>query len=222
MRPIGYCVLIRLALFERTCRDRSPLVDSLLSAKEKALWTKCVTEKRRVEFLGGRVAGKLAALMDRLAAGFEPLNWRDVEILPTAGGVPVCRHADQLCHPVSISHTKHFALAVASLSACQVSVDMEENNWRDYPLPDMFSTVELSQIADPQTARLRWTLKEMYGKLTGRGVLGYTHSVHTLSHENSLWLGVPATSLPAKQVMLSTGHWRTLAVSIGVSSRRFL
>lgn len=219
MRPIGYCALVRLALFENTCRAQFQLVDSLLSVNEKARWTKCVTRKRQVEFLGGRFAGKLAALMGRLAAGLELLNWRDIEILPIGDGVPVCRHADQLCHPVSISHTKHLALAVASLSACQVGVDIEENSWHDYPLIDMFSRFELSQITDPQTARLRWTLKEMYGKLTGSGVLGHIHNLHTLSHENSLWLGVSATSLPVRPVMLATGHWRTLAVSIGVSSR---
>lgn len=219
MRSIGYCALVRLALFENTCRAQPQLVDSLLSANEKAVWTKCVTSKRQVEFLGGRFAGKLAALMGRLAAGFELLNWRDVEILPTSNSPPVCRHADQLCHPVSISHTKHLALAVASLSACQIGVDIEENGWRNYRLMDMFSRVELSQIHDPETARLRWTLKEMYGKLTGTGVLGHIHDLHTLSHENSLWLGVSATSLPVRPVMLSTGHWRTLAVSIGVSSR---
>ena len=218
MRPIGYCALVRLAPFENACRVQPQFIDSLLSAKEKALWTKCITRKRQVEFLGGRFAGKLAALMGRLAAGFELLNWRNVEILPIGNGVPVCRHVDQLCHPVSISHTKHLALAVASLSACQVGVDIEENNWRDYPLIDMFSPLERSQITDPQTARLRWTLKEMYGKLTGSGVLGHTHDLHTLKHENSLWLGVSATSLPARPVMLSNGHWHTLAVSIGVSS----
>lgn len=219
MSPIGYCALVRLALFENTCRAQPQLVDFLLSANEKALWARCVTRKRQVEFLGGRFAGKLAALMGRLAAGFELLNWRDVEILPIGNGVPVCRHADQLCHSVSISHTKHLALAVASLSACQVGVDIEENSWHGYRLMDMFSRVELSQINDPQTARLRWTLKEMYGKLTGFGVLAHVQNLHTLSHENSLWLGVSATSLPASPVMLSTGHWRTLAVSIGVSSR---
>ena len=210
--------MVRLALFENTCRAQSQFVDFFLSANEKALWTRCVTRKRQVEFLGGRLAGKLAALMGRLSAGYELLNWRDVEILPIGNEAPVCRHADQLCHPVSISHTKHLALAVASLSASQIGVDIEENSWRDYRLMDMFSRVELSQINDPQTARVRWTLKEMYGKLTGTGVLGHIHDLHALSHENSLWLGVSATSLPVRPIMLSTGHWRTLAVSIGVSS----
>jgi len=215
MTSIGYCALIRLALFEKISEPQHSFVDCLLSAEEKALLARCVTNKRRTEFLGGRFAGKLAASVCRLAAGFDLLAWNDIGIYPVDNGAPVCRHADEFYNAISISHTKHFALAVASLNRCQVGVDIEEDNPHVYPLTEMFSEIELSQINDPLSARLRWTLKEMYGKLMGIGILGYTHSLLTHSHENNLWLRVPATTLPAKPINLATGCWGELAVSIG-------
>ncbi len=218
MKSVGYCALLRLSLCERLCAAACGLTDYILSPGEKKIWAKCVTKKRRLEFLGGRCAGKIVASLYRLGVGLDLTAWDAIEILPGAGGVPACRHADGLRHSLSISHTKNFALAVASADGQRVGADIEESGAHVRPTADMFHHAELCQIHDGESARLRWTLKEMYGKLTGDGIFGRTQSLVTLRHAGRLWLGVTAQMSSTGPAILTSGYWGELAVSIGFDS----
>src|SRR5437899_2796287 len=89
-------------------------IGAFLGPRERGLWTRCVTRKRQIEFLGGRVAGKLAASMYRVAAGASLQPCRAIDIYPQENGCPVCQYDDGFHHPISISHSNRWALALVS------------------------------------------------------------------------------------------------------------
>jgi len=216
---LGYAALIRLAPLRDVIEDGLDPVGTFLGPREEDLWVRCVTQKRKVEFLGGRIAGKLAANMYRVAAGTFPKSWNAVEIFPQGNGRPVCEHDDGLRHSISISHSSSWALALVSSDRSTVAVDIEDSHSRVRPMADMFHEVEISQIRTLKDARLRWTLKEVYGKLTGWGVQGLTRDIITLRLADGLWLAIPPWISMAESSILAVNHWGPLTVAIGVSAR---
>lgn len=215
MDVLGYCALLKLTLLENSSDDLHHNADVFLSAMEKELWARCVSGKRKTEFLGGRIAGKLAANMYRVANGFRPSAWPAMSIRPQQNGRPVCQHADGLSHPLSISHTHKYALGLVSSEGRQVGADIEDDASLVCPRADMFHDIELAQMQDAGSARLRWTLKEMWGKFTGHGIFNHTHDFITLKHTNRLWLSLPSQWPLAGTEILAAGHLGELAVSVG-------
>jgi hypothetical protein len=218
MDVLGYCALLKLTLLEKASEDLNHTADVFLSAMEKELWARCVTGKRRAEFLGGRIVGKMAANLYRAANGFSPSAWPAMTVRSQEDGRPVCQHADGLSHPLSISHTHKFALGIVSSEGRQVGVDIEDDASRVCLRRDMFHDIELAQMQELGSARLRWTLKEMWGKLTGHGIFNHTHDFITLKHANRLWLSLPSKCSLNGSEILAAGHWGALAVSIGFES----
>jgi hypothetical protein len=218
MDVLGYCALLKLTLLEKAGDDLNHTADIFLSAMEKEMWARCATGKRRTEFLGGRIVGKLAANLYRVANGFSRSAWPAMTIGSQENGRPLCQHADGLSHPLSISHTHKFALGIVSSKGRQVGADIEDDASHVCPRADMFHDVELAQMQDLESARLRWTLKEMWGKLTGRGIFNHTHDFITLRHANRLWLSLPSQCSLSGSEILAAGHMGALAVSVGFES----
>lgn len=179
---------------------------------------RCVTGKRRTEFLGGRIAGKLAANLYRAANGFGPSAWPAMTIRPQDDGRPLCQHADGLSHPLAISHTHKYALALVSSDGLRVGVDIEDDASRVRPRADMFHDIELAQMQDAGNARLRWTLKETWSKLAGEGIFNHTHDFITLKQMDSMWLSVPSQWSLTGAEILAAGRMGALTVSMGFQS----
>lgn len=216
--PLGYCALVRLAAVARALTADPGLAGRLLAGREKGLWVRCATGKRRAEFLGGRIAAKVCAGLYRAAVGARRTTLSAVEVYPLDGRRPACLHDDGLSHPVSISHSGGWAMALVPLGGRgAAALDIETAASRVRPSSHFFTGAELSQIDCPEEARLRWTLKEAYGKLTGDGVLAHTHDVQALRQGGVLWLAASGNAGRAGGSLLAGGACGPLTVSVGLN-----
>jgi phosphopantetheinyl transferase (holo-ACP synthase) len=142
-----------------------------LGPREVELAAQLIWPPRRDEWLAGRAVAK-AALLE----AFGLASWR-VEILPAASGAPEV-HVDgarQADLHVSISHTRHCAVAAVSLAPIGVDVCDDDDGPR---LPRIarrvFDDGEAEAChahASPETQAAVWALKEAGLKLRGGGIL---------------------------------------------------
>lgn len=220
--PLGYCASVRLAPVARALAAGRAFAEGVLAGREKELWARCVTGKRRVEFVGGRVAAKLCAALYRAAVGASRAPLNAIEVYPLQGRRPVCLHDDGLTHPVSISHSGGWAMALVPLGPLSAGLDIETAGSRVRPSAHFFTGAELSQIDGAAEARLRWTLKEAYGKLTGDGVLAHTHDVQALRQGGGMWLAAPERVGRVGGCLLAGGTCGALTVAVGLDVRHDL
>lgn len=103
-------------------------VTTLLSPAEARLFTGFTYPKRRLEWLGGRLAAK-HCLSRHPAAGRTPASWYcDYSLLPDGNG---CPRLDTLpghepAPAISISHSRGYAAALASAtSACGIDIQQK-------------------------------------------------------------------------------------------------
>ncbi len=187
-------------------------VSSLLSKREKDLYRGLTVDKRRRDWLSGRLVAKLL-LMDVLAD--EAPVPSQIEILPDEGKRPVPRIAGPkggqdlpLC--LSISHRGEAAgAAVLGVGQGRVGIDIEIMEPRSEELAlSHFTATEMERIerlapgARPWGIALFWSLKEAALKAAGVGlsvpatdvqvaelVEASQHGVMRLSGEAARWLG---------------------------------
>jgi phosphopantetheinyl transferase len=128
-------------------------------------------EKRRIEWLAGRIAAKTAV---RLLPNMKSLTPRQIQILNEADG-----HPNVLCPAgfdpplVSLAHDSEGAVAVASLGG-SVTVDVEEIQGSVVDIRHDFSEDDeverVSQCLDGNIYKILthiWTVKECVRKLAG-------------------------------------------------------
>ena len=142
-----------------------------LGPREVELAARLAWAPRRDEWIAGRAVAK-AALLEAFALA----SWR-VEILPAASGAPEV-HVDGARRPdlhVSISHTRHCAVAAVSVAPIGVDVCDDDDGPR---LPRMARRVFDDGEAEacgahtsPETQAAVWALKEAGLKLHGGGIL---------------------------------------------------
>jgi phosphopantetheinyl transferase len=150
---------------------------SLLCGEEEELLTRAQTDKRRVQFIGGRLAAKAAVIRCRLAAGEVALPLRQIEIARAATGAPQVRCAGYR-PAVSISHSRHWAIALSAPNPC--GVDVEDEFSRVYASDDYFDQHELRNSVRIFGARCAWTAKEAVAKVAGRGLDYNPHSIRVV------------------------------------------
>jgi phosphopantetheinyl transferase (holo-ACP synthase) len=168
-----------------------------LGPREVELAARLAWAPRRDEWIAGRAVAK-AALLEAFALA----SWR-VEILPAPSGAPEvhvdgARRAD--LH-VSISHTRHCAVAAVSLAPIGVDVCDDDDGPR---LPRMarrvFDDGEAEAChahASPETQAAVWALKEAGLKLHGGGI--FTPGLRSVRVES---LEPPRVADPSMQVAL--------------------
>lgn len=90
------------------------LTNKILSKAEKELYLNISSERRRLEFLGGRFCGKEAIFKAVDDCGTN-LTWQRLSILPTSKGAPEIfidgKKANNMI--LSISHEQEYAIATA-------------------------------------------------------------------------------------------------------------
>ena len=148
MTLLGYCAVVALSLVARRISDDPCFVDDLLAYRERQLWDRCVTIKRRTEFIGGRLAAKLCATLYRNALGLPPKNLSAIEVYPLYDRRPVCLHDDGLCHSVSISHSHGWAEALVPAGRGRVGLDIEAAGSRVRPAASLRSRMARASAAD--------------------------------------------------------------------------
>lgn len=217
MEALGYSARIRLSLLARAL-DGGLDVRGFLAGRECELWVRGVSRKRRIEFLGGRIAGKLAANLSRLAAGMPARPWSAIEIYPQDSGAPLCKYDDGSSHRISISHSHNWAMALACCYERAVAIDIEDAASRIQLRDNMFHAVELQSVRDLAEARFIWTLKEVCGKLTQKGLEGRPGDIIAVRLFDRYWLASPSWMNISPSAVLAAGYCGPLAVAVGFAS----
>ncbi|MDH5297616.1 MAG: 4'-phosphopantetheinyl transferase superfamily protein [Desulfobulbaceae bacterium] len=93
---------------------------SYLGASELVRWRAFRLPKRRLEWLGGRIAAKHAAMGLAGAAG--PPEWRQWRVEPLASGRPVLAAGVGVLPRISISHSHGLAVALAAAGHCGIDI----------------------------------------------------------------------------------------------------
>nr|WP_321465578.1 4'-phosphopantetheinyl transferase superfamily protein [uncultured Desulfobulbus sp.] len=141
---------------------------SLLSVQEQQLFANFSHPKRRVEWLGGRLAVKCALV--RLLETLAKVSPATVSVLPDAQGKPWLSSSSACLEGIglSISHSGHFAAAMVVQTGC-CGVDIQCRSDRLLKVQERFATdAELALLHKEQypLARLAmlWTAKEALKK----------------------------------------------------------
>ncbi len=192
---LGHCVSV--PVFESAQREASmgSIAESVLSTAEQASWSACRSGRRRAQLLAGRIAAKLTANLCRVASGMPlaSLSRLPVAVMPSGHRAV----ADPLLGfvPVSISHTRQIAVAVAANGNKLPGVDIEPAPSRVRPGSDFFHPEEIedSRTVDALELRMRWMLKEAAGKLYGVGLATGSHGMRSIrGRSGKLGVAVPA------------------------------
>jgi phosphopantetheinyl transferase len=143
---------------------------ALLSPSECALFGQFKYPKRRLEWLGGRLAAKhcLHQMLDGHAS--EPCLYNEYSLLPDAHGRPRLEHppASAPAVSVSISHSRGFAAALAC-RAGDCGVDVQQTTPKLASVQERFATEEELRLIDPMIPLLTrlgllWVAKESVKK----------------------------------------------------------
>ncbi len=145
--------------------EHAPLLE-LLSVEEQEYFKRFSYPKRRNEWLGGRIAAKMA--MNGLAEyNLSPKNLRQITIMPDELGRPKAnRLTDQ---GLSISHSSGFAVALAANRPC--GIDLQKISSRLPKLIDRFALEQeiatlaaLNTIEHTTLLTIIWAAKEAIKK----------------------------------------------------------
>lgn len=137
----------------------------LLSRTEKNACRRLATEKRRVDWLSGRLAAK-KALSARL-----DVPPRDIEILNEPSGRPYCTHS--AAPAISIAHASAGGLCAVSSGEAPIGADWETVGARSAQLLAFYThpSERTPQVLSSPEAQTRlWAVKEAVLKFLGIGL----------------------------------------------------
>lgn len=148
--------------------DEEEILSCLLTYQEQQLYAGFSYPKRRVEWLGGRLAAKCA--LGQLLGGHTQVPCNTVSILPDIHGKPVVSFSFRPLEEanVSISHSVDYATAIASKSG-NCGIDIQCSSERLLRVQERFAShQELAFLGDERDRLTRlailWTAKEAMKK----------------------------------------------------------
>lgn len=103
--------LVELKTIKRLINTQPKFSKRILTLEEYHIFQSLPTQKRQIEFLGGRYAGK-EAFSKALGTGIGPISFQDISIVYNASYAPYMKQ--NIIHAkthISISHTNHYATA---------------------------------------------------------------------------------------------------------------
>lgn len=143
-----------------------PSGDEILGLRERAFFQTLTLPKRKMEWLGGRLALK------KLVSAQSGATVKEIEILPqTQSGKPSLQVGGKPYEiPFSITHSHGYAVAAVAPAARYIGIDLEKivhrmEAWKK----DFFHPDELTGEGDAFLTAL-WTQKEAAVKLLGTGL----------------------------------------------------
>lgn len=141
---------------------------ALLSPAETRLFASFTYPKRRLEWLGGRLAAKHG--LSRLLAS-SLTYYRDYSLVPNAHGRPHLDPPSNQEHApaISISHSRGYAAALVITTAGGCGIDIQQKTGQLVKVQERFTSREelaiLDRIPDPITRLgMIWTAKEAVKK----------------------------------------------------------
>ena len=179
-----------------------PPVQEVLGEKELDFYNHLKIQKRKTEWLGGRLALK------KLVAPHTQHTFKEIEIL-TPGGVgkpTVCVGGKELQIPFGLTHSNGYAVAAIAPHAQYIGIDLEKISprlgaWKN----NFFHPSELTREDDAFLTTL-WTQKEALVKLLGSGLTVNSYDVRVV-HNTPQFLGRAQAiynALGAPQITLQT------------------
>ena len=159
---------LQLALEEH--QAEAVIIAELLSPAEVQHFGRFAYPKRRLEWLGGRLAVKSCLALLLKQTGLTPPSFRNCTILPQPSGRPQLEisHAQLPALSVSISHSRDYAAAlVHNGSAC--GIDIQEQTAQLFTVQERFTSdaeiALLQEIPEPVTRLAAiWVIKEAVKK----------------------------------------------------------
>ncbi|MEI8007279.1 MAG: 4'-phosphopantetheinyl transferase superfamily protein [Bacteroidota bacterium] len=140
----------------------------LLHPKEKEKAAAFASEIRRISFIYGRIAAKLAILKV-----FPEVRAQEINIVNGALGEPVVEWKGSE-HPVSISHSEHHSAGLVFPPGIPMGIDIETPEEKNRSIiPSILSPDEMQLLTAANDSieflHLLWTAKEAAGKANGQG-----------------------------------------------------
>ncbi len=144
-----------LAFAPALCREAADVRrDEILHPGELAAYDALRFERRRGEFLLGRLAAKVA-----LGRFLEEPRWPAIEVVPGVFQQPLVRHSGSLLPGVCITHSGGTAAAVAFPAAHPMALDLERLD------PDRFAVLK-TQVSLSEVDHERLSLEEALRRVT--------------------------------------------------------
>jgi len=214
MQVLGYFARVSLQAIRRVLAMTPDALDELLGPSEREARKRCVTLKRRTEFVGGRLAAKLAFMAAKKEHMRACTSFCLLDIPPADGRGPKIYYLGARVGNVSISHSGRWA---AGLFYClgAASIDIEDSVWNSKANEHFFSEFELPYIVSEKDARIRWTLKECCLKLANLPSFEF-HSAITICNGAKKWVAVTGHPDALQDALLAVFEWGTLVASIGL------
>jgi len=140
-------------------------------------------EKRKTEWLAGRIAAKCAALQlqhNEEKICWDKKQWQQLQISAASSGKPFALCSALACRPplhISISHSRDFAIAIAARQNCgvdiqQVTPAVERVEERFVSSEERNILAELADLYGNQAAlTLLWSAKEAVKKTSANVIL---------------------------------------------------
>ncbi len=173
--------IVRVPDCQKYIEDEKSALVSLLSPQELSYLERAHSDKRKVEFIAGRLAAKNAA---RHMFGYDPAQFSSINISKKEDGAPVIDS-----HPecvVTISHSIEYAIAL--LANRPIGLDVEKIERRPPALVSYFCHPEEKKIyhqfrhdliRQDELLTTWWTRKEAISKYTQLGGRMLFNSMNT-------------------------------------------
>jgi|ERR1039457_162013 phosphopantetheinyl transferase len=187
-----------------------------LTNEEYRVWQRFGSSRRRREYVGARLAAKLAFCSLRGASQL----WNVEIVLDSEGRRFIGDPKDAQCFlPVSISHDRRWAAAIVSLMTKQtVGLDILDVPGRSISVEGLHM-IERFQAVSLREQQRCWALKEAAAKATGLGLNFKPAAIVNFTQKGFQWLALPAEYDQTRLHLLSASVSRhfVLAIAFGQS-----
>ena len=215
MQVVGHFARVSLEAIARKIKAAPHRFHGVLGPREREASGRCVTLKRHTEFIGGRLAAKLAfSVAAKKYTGSCP-SLSSLDIPPAEASAPRIYYQGIPVGNASISHSGRWAVGFFSFLG-RVAVDVEDSIWSGRANQHYFSQVELPQICTEYDARVRWTLKECCFKLAKIPGFDLIQNAVTFCDGARNWVVTAGCPDALRGATLGIFQWGTLVVSVGL------
>lgn len=217
MQVMGHFARVALDPIKRALVTEHHCLDHFLGPSERQVFMNCATRKRQAEFIGGRIAVKLAfAIGLRESSGTE-VSFSCMDIPAKRGMVTLYLRGRPMA-TASVSHSGRWAVAFVPTTGI-AAIDVEDNIWQGRTLQECFSPHEWKDIGSQDDARTCWTLKECYAKLFDGSNFDLINDAVVWRSGIQRWIAIRQDHSLSEETAMGIFTWGSLSVCIGLSPK---
>lgn len=212
---MGHLARVCLDPIKRALVTDHHCLHQFLGPSERRVFMNCATQKRQAEFIGGRIAVKLAFVIGLRQSHGTEVSFSSIDV-PAKRGLVTLYLRGRAMATASISHSGRWAVAFVPTSGIG-AIDAEDDIWQGKTVQECFSPYEWKHIESQHDARTCWTLKECCAKLFGRSNFDLINDVVVWRSGPQRWIAIRQDQPPSDAAVIGTFTWGSLSVSIGIS-----